>query len=69
VQPFPHLGAKIQISNAGGTDPVWRRMGGELYYRQGNKMMMVSVVTSGPQLRASAPTMLFERSYYEGTGA
>ena len=69
VQPFPNLGPKIQISNAGGTDPVWRRMGGELYYRQGNAMMMVSVVTTGPQLQASAPKKLFEGAYYEGTGA
>jgi eukaryotic-like serine/threonine-protein kinase len=69
VQPFPGLGPKIQISNAGGTDPVWRRMGGELYYRQGHAMMVVSVVTSGTQLNASAPTKLFEGAYYEGTGA
>jgi len=69
VQPFPGLGPKIQISNAGGTDPVWRRMGGELYYRQGNKMMMVAVDTRGSELRASAPKMLFEGIYYEGTGA
>jgi eukaryotic-like serine/threonine-protein kinase len=69
VQPFPGLGPKIQISNAGGTDPMWRRMGGELYYRQGNKMMAVSVDARGPQLQASAPAMLFEGVYYEGTGA
>jgi hypothetical protein len=69
VQPFPGLGPKIQISNAGGTDPVWRRLGGELYYRQGSKMMMVTVVTSGPELKASAPKVLFEGRYYEGTGA
>jgi eukaryotic-like serine/threonine-protein kinase len=69
VQPFPGLGPKIQISNAGGTDPVWRRMGGELYYRAGKKMMSVSVDTRGAELRASAPKMLFEGPYYEGTGA
>ena len=46
VQPFPGPGPKMQISNDGGTDPVWRRMGGELYYRSGNKMMAVSVTTS-----------------------
>jgi serine/threonine-protein kinase len=69
VQPFPGLGPKIQISNAGGTDPVWRRMGSEIYYRQDNKMMMVSVDTKGTELRASAPKMLFEGAYYEGSGA
>jgi len=69
VQPFPGLGPKIQISNAGGSDPMWRRMGGELYYREGDKMMMVTVVTSGSELKASAPKMLFKGNYYEGTGA
>ena len=69
VQPFPGLGPKTQISNAGGTDPVWRRMGGEIYYRQDNKVMMVSVDTKGTELRASAPKMLFEGAYYEGSGA
>jgi len=69
VQPFPGLGPKTQISNAGGTDPMWRRMGGELYYREGAKMMAVSVVTSGPKLQASAPKKLFEGAYYQGTGA
>jgi len=69
VQPFPGLGPKIQISNAGGSDPVWRRMGGELYYREGDKMMVVSVATRGSELKASAPKMLFTGNYYEGTGA
>src|SRR5262249_48159634 len=33
VQAFPGPGAKIQVSNDGGTDPVWKRSGGELYFR------------------------------------
>jgi hypothetical protein len=44
-------------------------MGGELYYREGNKMRAVSVVTSGLELKASAPKKLFEGVYYQGTGA
>jgi hypothetical protein len=69
VQPFPGLGPKIQISNAGGSDPVWRRTGGELYYRSGNTMMLVAVDTSGPQLEASAPRPLWEGAYASGSGA
>jgi serine/threonine-protein kinase len=69
VQPFPGLGPKIQVSNAGGTDPMWRQMGGELYYREGRKMMVVSVATAGSELRPSAPKPLFEGNYYQGTGA
>jgi Tol biopolymer transport system component len=46
VQAFPGPGAKIQVSNDGGTDPVWRRTGGELYFRNGDQMMAVSVSTA-----------------------
>jgi hypothetical protein len=59
---------KLQISNAGGNDPVWRRSGGELYYRNGNKMMAVSVTTS-PEFRALAPRQLWEGGYASGNGA
>ncbi len=69
VQPFPGLGPKLQVSNNGGTDPVWRRSGGELYYRSGNKMMVVSVTTSQPEFRASAPKQLWEGNYSDGAGA
>jgi Tol biopolymer transport system component len=45
VQPFSGLGPKIQIPTDGGTDPVWKRSGGELYYRNGDSMMVVNVST------------------------
>jgi dipeptidyl aminopeptidase/acylaminoacyl peptidase len=68
VQAFPGPGLKLQISNGGGTDPVWRRSGGELYYRSENKMMVVAVTTA-PQFKASAPKLLWEGDYSQGTGA
>jgi serine/threonine-protein kinase len=68
VQAFPGPGLKLQISNDGGTDPVWRRAGGELYDRSGNRMMAVSVSTS-PQFSASAPRMLWEGPYSSGSGS
>ncbi len=43
VQAYPGPGAKIQISSDGGTDPVWKRSGGELFYRSGDSMMAVAV--------------------------
>jgi serine/threonine protein kinase len=48
VQAFPGPGAKIQISNDGGTDPVWKRNGSELFYRNGDSMMAVPVSTTAP---------------------
>jgi hypothetical protein len=68
VQAFPGPGLKLQVSNGGGTDPIWRRSGGELFYRAENKMMVVSVVTS-PTFKASAPHQLWEGTYSEGIGA
>jgi serine/threonine protein kinase/Tol biopolymer transport system component len=68
VQAFPGPGLKVQISNEGGTDPVWRRSGGELYYRSDDRMMVVSVVTA-PRFTASAPRQLWEGTYSEGIAA
>ena len=68
VQAFPGPGLKLQVSNDGGTDPVWRRGGGELYYRSGNKMMAVTVTTS-PTFSAGAPRLLWEGAYSRGTGS
>jgi serine/threonine-protein kinase len=62
VQPFPGPGPKIQISSEGGMDPVWRRDGKEVFYRNGDKMMSVSVAT-GPPFRAGRPRMLWEEEY------
>lgn len=68
VQAFPGPGPKLQISNGGGIDPVWRRAGGELYYRASGAMMAVRY-SSGTQFRASAPKLLWKGSYSAGNGA
>ena len=68
VQAFPGPGPKLQISNSGGTDPIWRRTGGELYYHNRTDMMAVSY-TSSSEFRASAPKRLFRWQYSAGNGA
>ncbi len=65
VQPFPGPGPKIQVSTDGGTDPLWRRLGGELYYRNGDKMMVVDVRTQ-PTFTAGRPRLLWEGHYSAG---
>jgi Tol biopolymer transport system component/predicted Ser/Thr protein kinase len=62
VQPYPGPGGKYQISTDGGTEPVWNPKGGELFYRQGDKMMAVEVTTQ-PKFSAGEPRMLFEGPY------
>jgi len=65
VQAFPGPGAKIQVSSDGGTDPVWKRSGEELYFRNGDKMMAVPISTV-PTFRAGRPRVLWEGHYSHG---
>jgi eukaryotic-like serine/threonine-protein kinase len=65
IQAFPGPGAKIQISSDGGTDPVWKRSGGELYYRNGDSMMAVTVSTAST-FTASRPQELWKGHYSHG---
>jgi serine/threonine protein kinase len=65
VQSFPGPGPKIQISPEGGTDPVWKRTGGELYYRNGDSMMTVAVSTA-PTFSAGRPQELWKGHYSHG---
>jgi Tol biopolymer transport system component len=62
VSPFPGPGGKIAISTDGGTEPRWSRDGRELFYRQGDRMMVVTI-TPGSSLTASSPHVLFEGRY------
>ena len=61
VQPYPGPGGKWQISTEGGTEPVWAR-NGELFYRNGDKMMAVATNTKG-NFTADTPKLLFEGHY------
>ncbi len=65
VQAVPRPGAKIQVSNDGGNDPVWRRDGGELFYRSGDRMMAVAVSTASG-LSTGRPQELWKGHYSHG---
>ena len=62
VRPFRESGAKHLISTDGGTEPVWAPDGRELFYRNGDRMMAVSV-QSTPEFIAEKPELLFEGRY------
>jgi eukaryotic-like serine/threonine-protein kinase len=53
-------GGKWQISTGGGSEPVWRGDGKELFYLNGNKLMAVEVSGDGESFRAGIPKELFE---------
>jgi serine/threonine-protein kinase len=62
VKPYPGPGGKQKISIDGGTEPLWNPNGRELFYRSGNKMMAVNIVTQ-PVVTAGKPTELFTGDY------
>jgi eukaryotic-like serine/threonine-protein kinase len=62
AQAFPGPSARIQISSEGGNSPVWARNGRELFYRNGQKMMVVDF-TPGPVLAVGKPRLLFAGQY------
>ena len=59
VQPYPGLGGKWQVSNAGGRDPEWRRDGKELYFVSPNGSLMAVEVVAGASLELGSPKALF----------
>ena len=61
VRPFPGPGGRERVSTAGGEEPVWAH-NGELFYRNGEKMMAVDIVTE-PSLTIGSPKLLFERRF------
>ena len=65
VQAFPGPGAKIQVSGESGTDPVWRRDGRELFYRNGDAMIAVGVSTASG-FSAGRPQELWKGGYSHG---
>ena len=67
VQPDPGPGGKWQISNNGGTEPVWSRNGKQLFYRRPNEVWVVDV-QAGSIFSASRPRFLFEQPGYEASG-
>ncbi len=63
VQPFPDVdGGKWQVSTAGGREPRWGPDGSELFYREGESMMLVAIETE-PTFLPGRPSVLFAGDY------
>jgi serine/threonine-protein kinase len=63
VQPFPTTGAKWQISDDGGREPLWAPDGRSLYYRMGNKVMSVRL-GKDPAFTWEKAQMVFEGDFF-----
>jgi len=62
VRSLDGAARRVQVSSEGGDEPVWSPRGGEIFYRQGPRMIAVPVSTaSGVTL--STPAVLFEGRY------
>jgi serine/threonine-protein kinase len=69
LRNYPALNRKVSVSSGGGLHPLWNPNGREIYFRNGNKMMAVSVTTA-PDLKLSEPHVLFDAHYaYAGNVA
>ncbi len=62
VQPFPHGDGRWQVSPEGGTEPVWAPDGRELYYRQGDAILAVSIRTD-PVFSPGIPEVILRGPY------
>jgi eukaryotic-like serine/threonine-protein kinase len=58
VESYPPGGGKWQVSTEGGGQPMWGSDGRELFFKSGNRMMVVPVET-GETFNAGTPRVLF----------
>ncbi|MGQ0732344.1 MAG: protein kinase domain-containing protein [Acidobacteriota bacterium] len=68
VQPFPNVSEnRWPVSTAGGMAPLWSRDGRELFYDNGN-FLMVAPVDTKMSFSFKTPRALFQGAYFYGTG-
>jgi Tol biopolymer transport system component len=60
VRPFLRAGGKYQVSRDGGSHPVWRADGTELFYLSGATTMMAVPIKATGQLEGGVPQTLFQ---------
>jgi dipeptidyl aminopeptidase/acylaminoacyl peptidase len=66
VGSFPPGGGKWQISDEGGSQPVWSRDGSRLYYRTDEGVMTVDVGGSSDSFRVGKPRPAITGSFVGG---
>jgi serine/threonine-protein kinase len=62
VRAFPDKGGKWQVSNSGGSYPVWSRSGHELFFRNlENRIMVAAYEVKGESFTADKPRLWSEK--------
>jgi Tol biopolymer transport system component len=64
VKPFPTGGARVQVSNQGGSEPIWSNSGAEIYYRSLNGGVESAQVKAGTPLVVGNRRSLLPMSDY-----
>ena len=65
VRPFPQVGAsRQQVSDGGGSEPVWAHSGRELFYRDGAGRLVAVRVATGNGFAVESRQVLFDASAY-----
>jgi Tol biopolymer transport system component len=67
VRPFNGADRKWLVTPSG-KYPRWNQNGRELFYRDGNKMMVVEVAMTGDEPTIGTPRVLFEQRFEFGLG-
>lgn len=69
VRPFPGVetGGRWQVSTGGGVHPLWARNGREIFYRNGEAVIAVSINTD-PSFTVGNPEVVFEGQYFGALG-
>jgi dipeptidyl aminopeptidase/acylaminoacyl peptidase len=62
IRTFPDTSRRVRVSTDGGTEPVWARRGGEIFYRSGRRYFSVPVKI-GESIQVGRPLLLFEGDY------
>jgi serine/threonine protein kinase len=60
VQPFPSTGAKWQVSNSGGRQPLWRRDGKELFFVSDDRKFYTVDIRASSVFDYGTPHFLFD---------
>jgi serine/threonine-protein kinase len=69
VRPFPNTDAgRWQVSNGGGTDPVWSPDGRQLYFIRGGSRLIAAQVAAGPTFSVPELRTLFDVSRFTWDG-
>jgi serine/threonine protein kinase len=63
VRPYPEVDkGRCQVSTSGGNSPLWSPTGQELFYRNGDSVIAVSIKTV-PTVEVKAPATLFQQRF------